>query len=270
MDEQKKTDEVVQNEQQTDVSQGKPENTPPLVTDEEVLTGLESLSKKHDESKPSRKEATIEKEAKKLESAIIEDTVDWDALSEMITDTDIGKKALQKFADGIGYTLEEVKQGLGESSKNKRFEQLQEEIQELKRFKEESEEKKETKTFVDFYKEKVSSYDMTPAEFHSLYGKDYENIFSKYVEKLGKTEAANIAFDMTIGKDKEAQTRIEEVKRKFRIKENVISPKPTNSAEQQDNKLKTFAEVQSMSDTERIAYKQTHWNKQTNMANYAI
>jgi len=42
---------------------------------------------------------------------------------------------------------------------------------------------------------------------------------------------------------------IEQVKRKFRIKEQVVSPKPTSQIEKGDMKLKTMTEIHAMSDT---------------------
>jgi hypothetical protein len=243
-------------------------NTIPSKTDEEVLRELANISQDEESKKPTRKEATIEKEARRLEESIIGGEIDFDILSKKISNTPIGQEALKRFAEASGYDIREIQQGLSGSNENTRLQTLEEEIKRLKMAEEERTSNKETQSFLSFYKERVASYDITPVEFDSLYGDEYKTIFSKYANALGQKEAANIAFEMTIGKDKEAQARIDEVKKRVRNKENAISLKPTIPRSVPSNKLMTLREVSQMSDADRAAYKKAHWNKTENRAMY--
>lgn len=240
----------------------------PSKSDEDVLGELAKLSQSEGEKGPTRKEATIRKEAKKLESAIVNEIVDFDILSKHISNTPIGQEALKLFAEQNSYDIKEIHEGLEGSNENTRLKSLEDEIRRLKDAEMERAGKKETTTFLDFYKKKVASFDITPVEFDSLYGEEYKNIFSKYAGPLGQKEAANIAFEMTIGKDKESTAKIEAVKKKLRNKLNAASLKPTPQRPVRSTKLMTFQEVSNLSNEDRAAYKKANWNKEERRANY--
>lgn len=281
MTENKKTDVLPIEEQvaKTDVSPNTDEKTPveevtqttsgdtpeiELQSDEEVLKKLEETSNKN---KPTRKEQTIEKEARKLSSSMKDGMVDWEDLATKITNTDIGKAALEKFSEESGYDLDEIQFNLKQTHNDTRFRKYEEELEELKRFKESQEEKKQSESFIDFYKNEVAKYNLTPAEFDALYGKDFNSYLEQYSGKLDKTEAAKIAFGLTVEKDKEAERRIEEMKTKIRRKQGAGSPTPNVDMNVQNSKLLTLEQVQSLPREERIAYKKKNWNGSS--VNYA-
>ena len=103
MDKKKNTDGVViETKPQTEVSEKKEDqkssasasDTPSeLKTDEEVLEGLANVARSQKTEKPSRTMRTIEKEARKLQSAVKNGTIDFDQLAELTTYTEIGDKA---------------------------------------------------------------------------------------------------------------------------------------------------------------------------------
>ena len=255
------TEELVPAVEPTPAEPVAPDPTEDTPSDEEVLEGLKELSRKHD-TKSTRKEATINKEAARLEGSITDGLIDFDELATRITDTAIGNKALEAFAEKNGYTIEELKSGLDESSRNKRFTELDAKLKRLEEAENARLSAKEADTFVEYFKKQVSDYGLTPSEFKSLYGESFDSVYSNYAEKLGKTEAAKLAFELTIGKEKALEAKVAEVKAKTKAKQNAVSPKPTRStADEGQKQLKTKEEVWNMSDADRIAYKKAHWKE---------
>jgi hypothetical protein len=277
MDKEKNTDEVViETKPQTEVSENNGELSPEstsdtpsaLKTDEEVLEGLANVARSQETDKPSRTMRTIEKEARKLQSAVKNGMIDFNILAELTTDTEIGDKAFEKFAKDQGYEVAELREVMTQTDTYKKFDQIQDELEDLKKFKAEETAKKETQSFLDFYKQKVTSYDITPSEFDALYGAQYTDIFSKYVGALGAQEASTIAFDMTIGKDHAYKEKIEAVKLKYRIKSSAVSPKQTEGEEFVRNELMSMEEVNQLPEAERIAYKKLNYDAQLKRVRY--
>ena len=250
---------------QTEVPGNSDDTTPPvpnqdpvdnIPSNEEVIKGIEELAKTNS-LKPTRKQNTIEKETRNMESSIMDGEIDYSKLANIVTDTEIGRSALTKFAEQQGLTAEEVKNNLNENRQYVKLNEMTETMEFLKERELEREATKDTDDFVSYYKKSVGDYGLTPSEFSVQYGDSFDKLYQEYSVSMSKVKAAELAFKLTVGMEKRLDEAKADTIEKLETKQNAASPNPTPIVDVTTGKFKLMKtlEVNTMDKAERIAYK---------------
>jgi len=250
---------------QTEVPGNSDDTTPPvpnqdpvdnIPSNEEVIKGIEELAKTNS-LKPTRKQNTIEKETRNMESSIMDGEIDYSKLANIVTDTEIGRSALTKFAEQQGLTAEEVKNNLNENRQYVKLNEMTETMEFLKERELEREATKDTDDFVSYYKKSVGDYGLTPSEFSVQYGDSFDKLYQEYSVSMSKVKAAELAFKLTVGMEKRLDEAKADTIEKLETKQNAASPNPTPIVDVTTGKFKLMKtlEVNTMDEAERIAYK---------------